>query len=282
MEESVIAEVRSALASHGLRPGAIVTLSPQSFGRKSGRCTFRVEVANGLVIKARRFESVEEAARLADLRSRVDPSFSPVIARHGSVLLEPWIDGEPLSSVQADARAAEMGALLGHLHATDPPGGRAGLSTQERRERATRQLATLADAGVVATDLAQTLQVELLRCDPGAALQAVVHGDYCPENLVVDPGGRLHVIDNEWLRIDAAGVDLGRTYSRWLMSDDVWRRFMGGYRTVAPADPGPLRFWLIVMAVSGAVVRLQKSTAELAVPLTRLRALAAARASSQT
>src|ERR1700687_3653484 len=280
MEESVVAEVRCALASHGVQHSKIETLSPRSFGKKSGRCTFRVEMANGSVIKARCFESVEEASRLADLRSRVDASFSPVIARYGTVLLEPWIDGEPLSAAQAEARAEEIGALLGRLHATNLSGMHDRVSTQRRREQATGQLARLAEAGVVSPELTETLQAELRQCEPRAALKTVGHRDYCPENLVVDRGGYLHVVDNEWLHIDAAGVDLGRTYARWPMPDDVWQRFMRGYLTTAPCDPGPLRFWLIVMAAAGAIVRLHKSPAELAVPLARLHQLGAARAPS--
>jgi Ser/Thr protein kinase RdoA (MazF antagonist) len=277
MEQDVIAEVQSALASHGLRWRRIETLSPASFGRKSGRYSFRVDLATGSVIKARRFESAEEAARLADLRGRIDAAFAPVVARYGAVLLESWIEGEGLWSAQAQAqaRAEEVGALLGRLHATELSEMHGPISTRERRERAIFQLTTLAESGVISAELAETLHADLLRRDPATAAQTVVHLDYCPENLVVDPGGRLHVVDNEWLRIDAPGVDLGRTYSRWLVPEDVWTRFMRGYSTTAPFDPGPLRFWLIAMAAAGAIIRLKKSPAELAVPLARLHELAA-------
>jgi len=276
MEENAVAAVRSALARQGLQCLKIETLSPQGFGKKTGRCTFRIEATNGTLLKARCLESIEEAVRLVEVRSRVSPSFSPVLARHGSVLLEPWIAGDQLSLTLAAARAEEMGSLLGCLHATDLGVKQDCISTQERRERAAGQLATLAQSRVLSTDLSENLRAELHRCDPIQAPSVLVHMDYCPENLVVDPGGSLHVIDNEWLRIDAAGADLGRTYSRWLMTDDAWKRFMDGYSKTAPAHPGPLRFWQIVMAAAGAIVRLRKSAEELAEPLTRLRELAGA------
>ena len=34
------------------------------------------------------------------------------------------------------------------------------------------------------------------------------------------------MIDNEWLGVDAAGVDLGRSWSRWPLPDAAWRRFL--------------------------------------------------------
>jgi Ser/Thr protein kinase RdoA (MazF antagonist) len=275
LDENVIIEARSVLENLGLQWRHIATLSPGASGRKSSRRTLRIELADGSAIKIRCLESVEEASRLADCRSRLNPAFVPIIVRHGAMLLEPWIDGEELSPSRAAARAEETGALLGRLHATELLDTPQPAATRGRRDRAAEQLATLAESGVISADLSQALQVELLRADPGEAQQTMVHLDYCPENLVVDPGGGLHVVDNEWIRIDASGLDLGRTYARWPMTADVWERFLRGYLTTAPFNPGPLRFWMIVMAAAGAMIRRQKSFAELASPLARLHQLAA-------
>lgn len=276
MEENALADVDAALACHGLRRRTIAALSPPSFGKKRERRAFRIELTDGSAITARRFESAAEATRLAELRGRLPAPFTPIIACHGPVLLEHWIEGQALSTEEADTRAAEVGALLGRLHATALPDGNAEIATAGWRERGIAKLAVLVEARVISDELTQVLQAELVRCDPGTAPRAVVHRDYCPENIIVDPAGRLHLIDHEWLGIDAAGADLGRTYCRWLMPQDAWRRFMCGYLTTAPADPGPLRFWMIAIAAAGAVVRLRKSAAELAVPLRRLHELAAA------
>jgi Ser/Thr protein kinase RdoA (MazF antagonist) len=277
MEENVFTEARSALARHHLECRHIELLSPRAAGKGSGRLTLRAELTNGSTIKIRCLESVEAASRLADLRSRTNSSFAPIVAREGAVLIESWIDGEELSPEQAAARAHELGAILGGLHATTLPAGRHTVSTHERLERATGQLEQLADSGVLSSESSEVLQGDLRRTDPGESLQTLVHLDYCPENLVVDSIGSLHVVDNEWIGIDAPGVDLGRTCARWWANDEVWARFMTGYRTRAPFDPGPLRFWMIAMAASGAVFRLEnKSAEELAVPLARLRDLAAA------
>jgi Ser/Thr protein kinase RdoA (MazF antagonist) len=274
MDEHVIAEARSVLEKCRLQYRQIAVLSPGVSGRKRGRRTLRVELADGTALKMRCLESVEEASRLADVRSRLPPAFAPVIARHGTMLLESWIDGEQLSASRAAARAEEMGALLGSLHATELPEIPPPAATRGRRDRAVEQLATLAASGVIEVDLSQVLRAELLRTDPGEAPQTMVHLDYCPENLVIDATGRLHVVDNEWIGIDAAGLDLGRTYARWPMTADVWERFLSGYLTTAPFDPRPLRFWMIIMAVAGVMIRRQRSVGELADPLARLRQLA--------
>jgi thiamine kinase-like enzyme len=102
----------------------------------------------------------------------------------------------------------------------------------------------------------------------------LVHLDFCPENLVTDRAGRLHVIDNEWLCIDAAGVDLGRTWSRWALPDSAWQAFTSGYASRAPEAPTALRFWLIAMAARSAGLRLAGPAEGLALSLARLRALA--------
>ena len=93
--------------------------------------------------------------------------------------------------------------------------------------------------------------------------------------MVIDAGGRLHVVDNEWLTVAPAGLDLGHTFSRWPMSADAWGRFLHAYRSASPGDPGPLAFWKIVAALTSARIRLAKAPARLAVPLGLLRRFAA-------
>lgn len=274
-DEHGIAEARSVLENCGLQYRQIATLSPPASGRKRGRYTVRVDLTDGSTIKLRCLGSVEEASRLADIRSRLDPAFAPVIARHGSMLLESWIDGEELSLTRAAARAEETGAILGRLHATELPAKPPPFATRGRRERARDALATLAESRIISVAMSQALQAELLRTDPREVPQVLVHLDYCPENLVVDFDGGLHVVDNEWIGVDAPGVDLGRTYARWPMTAEVWERFLAGYVTTARCDPGPLRFWMIAMAVAGVMIRRHKSLEEREGPLTRLHQLAA-------
>lgn len=275
MDREFLAEIRAALAAAGVRDCRLAILSLPGFGRKGGRLSCRVDVAGGSVLKARRLESRAEAARLVEIRAPLDRSFAPVIGRHESVLLEEWIEGATVTPEVAAERAEEVGALLGLLHAAVPAGESAPVSTGERLERVMRQLVELESAGAVSAGQANALRAALVEHDPGTAPRAVVHLDYCPENLVVDRQGRLHSIDNEWMRIDCPGVDLGRTYGRWPMPEDVWRRVLRGYETSSPFAADGLVFWQIAMAVAGAGLRLRRSAEDLSQPLERLRRLAA-------
>jgi Ser/Thr protein kinase RdoA (MazF antagonist) len=274
MADPETAQLPDLLASHGLRCAKLESLSPPGRGKKAGRRALRVETQDGRVLKVRIFESAEEAAALAALRARVEVGFLPAIERRGRLLLEAWIEGERLSPAQAEARAEELGSLLGRLHAARPSDAPARVSTRERRERAQADLAQLVSAGALRPEICEALRGEIARRDPGNAPAALVHLDFCPENLVVDAAGRLHVIDNEWLCVDAAGVDLGRTWSRWPLADVAWQAFLSGYRSTAPAEPEALRFWLIAMAARGASIRLARPAETLAVPLARLGELA--------
>jgi len=268
------AALSDLLASHGLRCAKLESLSPAGSGRKAGRRALRLETLEGRVFKLRLLESAEEAVALATLRARVDVSFLPPIEQRGPLLLEPWIEGERLSPAQAEVRSRALGSLLGRLHASRPADAPASVSCRERRDRALEDLARLSSAGVLPADAGLALQRELARRDPGSAPAVLVHRDFCPENLVTDAAGELHLIDNEWLGVDAAGVDLGRTWSRWPVTDLAWQDFLNGYAGAAPEPPSALRFWQIAMAARGASLRLEGPADALALPLARLRELA--------
>jgi Ser/Thr protein kinase RdoA (MazF antagonist) len=277
--EPALAEVRSLLAGQGFAGARIEALAPPGTGRRAGRWSLRVETADGRVWKLRRLESPAEAARLSALRARVDapflPSMTPLAqgtppAAGGAFLAEPWVEGEPLSPALAEARAEELGALLGRLHAATPadalagaePGAAARAAAEERAERARADLAELARSGRLPGASAGRLRRLLDAAAPAAVAAAgagsvLVHRDFCPENIVLDRAGELHVVDNEWLGLDAAGVDLGRTWSRWAIPDGAWQRFLRGYAATAPRALGPaqvLRFWQVAMAARGALV----------------------------
>jgi hypothetical protein len=276
LTDSEIAALSDLLAGHRLRAAKLESLSPPGAGRKAGRCTLRVETHEGRVFKLRRLESAEAAAELAGLRARVGLGFLPPMQRHGALLLEPWIEGETLSPSRAEALAAELGGLLGRLHAARPTDAPARVSTAERRGQALADLARLVSAGLLPAAGAERLRGRLASGDPGSAPAVLVHRDFCPENLVMDPDGGLHLIDNEWLGVDAAGVDLGRSFARWPLSEAGWQSFLAGYAGEAPAPPEAVPFWLIALAARSACVRLSAPAEALALPLARLAELASA------
>ncbi|MGH3054371.1 MAG: phosphotransferase family protein, partial [Gaiellaceae bacterium] len=171
---------------------------------------------------------------------------------------------------------ADAGALLGRLHASalaaDVPST---CSTRTWCDDANADLEILCNAGKLTAAEAAALRAEILRRDPETAGAALVHTDFCAENMLIDTRGCLRVIDNERLSIEPPGYDLGRTFDRWPMSAAAWQRFRGGYRSSAPAEPQSIGFWKIVVALVGARIRFKYTPARLGASLVLLRRLAA-------
>src|SRR5215211_2854331 len=92
-------EVAAALSALGAEPvgASIVTGLHQ---RGSDRATFRIALADGRVLKARRAVRPSRAPRSAALLDALaDPHFPPVLAVAGRVTIEAWIDGIPVSEL---------------------------------------------------------------------------------------------------------------------------------------------------------------------------------------
>jgi Ser/Thr protein kinase RdoA (MazF antagonist) len=251
-------DVEDALERHGLRRRRVELVSPLR-ERKGIRFAYRVDTAEGRTIKARHFGSSGDARRHFELRAGLEAAFAPALANYGSVVLEEWVEGVPLAELDTDARAEEAGALLGSLHAR-PIGPRVppDVSTRRWAEGAESDLATLTSARALGPDEAARLRAEVRRRDPRSARAALIHLDFCAENMLIDPHGKLRIIDNELLGINPAGLDLGRTFHRWPMPEAAWHRFLRGYRSSAPREPEAIGFWKISAALTGTRVFLQR------------------------
>lgn len=259
----VEAEVTAALERHGFRVERLLPIS--AFGaEKRGRHAFRADCADGAAVKARYLAEPEVAVRLGELREGLDPAFAPVIGRDGATLIEEWVDGRDLAAEEAGERAAEAGAILGALHARPLPDGDARRPSTEWLATARSDLALLVGGDEVAETAAAALEARLADADPGSFAAALIHRDFCPENLIVDRDGDLRVIDNEWFMVGPPGIDLGRTHHRWPapVPPAVWGRFLDGYRTAAP-EPPALEFWFIAATLWGARVYMQHKPARL-------------------
>jgi Ser/Thr protein kinase RdoA (MazF antagonist) len=255
----VARDIAEALDQYGLRPARIELVSPLR-ERKGIRFAYRADTDDGHSVKVRHFATGEDARRHFELRAGLEAAFAPALARYGSVLIEEWVEGLPLTELDGDGRAEEAGALLGRLHGrqlgADLPSR---ISTRKWRDGAESDLEVLSAAGTLTLAEAARLRAEIERRDPGAARTALIHLDFCVENMLIDRRGKLRVIDNELLSINPAGLDLGRTFHRWPMSERAWIRFFEAYRSSAPSEPEPTGFWRIAAALTGTRVFLQRS-----------------------
>jgi Ser/Thr protein kinase RdoA (MazF antagonist) len=261
-------------------PIEVEPLSPLRPASPLARTAYRVRRADGLSLKVRRALTPAVAERAeAILREVDDPRFPRVLGRHGALLVEEWVEGTPLEAGAAtDAHLAEAGDLLGRLHARATFSG---APLPVRRETAplvaetASYLFDLRAVGAIDRDGARRLLEEAGESDPGEAETGICHDDLCAENMVVDAGGRLRVVDNERVSLAPLDGDLARTFYRWPMDARARERFLAAY--AEHRNPGrALRdepFWTLVTVVRSAHVRVIRLRRGEAKPLAALAAL---------
>ena len=228
---------------------------------RSNRATFRITLADGSEIKARRFDSTFEAVRVARLTQHLNNPLVPAaIAQRGATVIEPWIEGRPL--VAADLAPNELhacGALLATIHlAIVPPGsdGEVAVARRERESRLADNLRGLLAAGTLDEAFVRRIHAAAEPVPPMPAI-GLIHGDFCAENLVRTNAGRIISVDNETMRFEALEYDLARSWYRWPMSAAQTRSFLDGYASRRSVDSFQRHFsyWAICALVDAAVFR---------------------------
>ena len=127
--------------------------------------------------------------------------------------------GTPVDRLElSDAHLAAGAALLAAIHLSKVPDRlpqARTVSTEGARVGIETALRALLDAGAVEEPVARRLRAAAALGDPRTAPAGITHTDLCAENLVVDPRGMVRAVDNEGLRIEPTGFDLGRVWYRW-------------------------------------------------------------------
>ena len=287
MSQALDQEIAAALDRSGLRVRGFRRISPIR-PAEPRRSVYRIDLDSGRTIKARLVPDEETARRLFKICRALPEAFAPAFGCHGAVLLEDWIDGEELGDKPpSDAQLIEAGSLLAQLHAMPVVAGcwvHDMRSTAARREKADAGLLEVLAAGEIDEENALLIRRALERLDPGRAVFGLAHTDLCGENMVVDRAGRLRVVDNERVGVDALGFDVARTWYRWALPAPAWERLRSTYAARAPFTE-PLEtfdFWSVVAVVHSAAIRLRKDRARAHVPLDRLRRMAATIGDRQT
>ena len=253
-------DVNAALVTLGLDVTSMELVSP--LGPQKGiRFAYRIDTADGQTVKARHFDTAEDAARQHALRNELDAAFAPVLERCGAVLIEEWVDGTLLGELDPSPWYEPAGALLGRLHRV---GCDAGVTpTRSWTESARSDLELLESAHELTTAEGRALRAHLDVGDPGQAQLGLIHRDFCADNFVIDPTGALRVIDNELFGIDPIGFDLGRTFHLWPMDDAARTAFDRGYRSAGPPPSDAEGYWRVVAALVGGRVFLTRSRVRL-------------------
>jgi aminoglycoside phosphotransferase len=249
------------------------------------RATFRLELADGRTLKGRRLADTAHAKRIAVIRATIEgspvcASLPRVIAWRGEALLEEWFEGRSVGGPSWPADATRRAAsLLGLLHdlevpaALEPPAEASLAATHVQRLRNTlRELESL--GALPARHAASLLELALARA-PSRATTGFVHGDLCPENIVLDPAGQVRLVDSETLAVDACEHDLARTWYRWPAAPQEREAFCTGYgdRGAGERFLAHRSFWLVAALASAARFRLSACTRDPLLPVRRLETL---------
>ena len=247
------ADVGNALNTFGFHTRSIVQIG----GWRAGRATYRIALADGRVIKARRHQGRLRGERAAEFtRALNDSGFPAPLAVVGRVTLEWWVEGTPLTDRRMNRAIVDAAArLLRRLHAVESLSGR---RIRQRRsvspliDRNDRLLDELRSADEIDARARRRLGDVVRRGLPRGAVRGLTHNDFCAENLIETPAG-LVCIDNEAVTLGFLDEDLARTWCRWAMPAWAWSRFRD--MAASGGDPVPASTelaWRTVAAVRDA------------------------------
>ena len=246
----------------------------------ASRATFRLEFADGRILKGRRCQTSGQAAQIERLGRLLDPRYFPrVLARQGPALLTEWVAGRPLMPGDITvARLRACGTILAEVHRTpiaDQERAAASSSILAWRRTLMDGLVALTRCGALRPGEQEAAAALAARSTPPHPTLCLTHGDFCEQNIVLDQRAELHVVDNENLGVQPVEYDLARTWYLWPMKTAERTAFVGGYALDEPLArfTAHFDFWTTLVLVESARFRLRHRTADPSVPLRRLRSL---------
>jgi aminoglycoside phosphotransferase len=224
---------RLSRATHArLAKAGVIVVGERLLARSGDALAWRLEVADGGTVKLRRFPRALDARRVgAYLALAHGVGLPQPLWQEDRLLLTEFVVGTSLDVVlrQRGAHEArwvrEAGRLLAALHAV-PVNRRHARPLRGLRRSASLGPALLAERGLMSSEAAA--RFERLR-PPRNPPVSLTHGDLCPENLIVEPGGRLRVIDEERLAVRHSAFDLARAVQRWRLDRRLERVLLAGY-----------------------------------------------------
>jgi aminoglycoside phosphotransferase (APT) family kinase protein len=271
------ADLRAAL---GMLDAAVAGIAPVvGLGYPGYRVyAYRVDLADGRVVKARLFTQAGECERTEYVARCLGPCIvTQPLARFGTALVTEWAEGVP--PAQSDAVLRRCGALLARAHNTPLPHDapsipRLGLDTRWQRLR--DRAAHLAQAGVLTHgDVATLLDIAQRSAPSVTTTTGFVLHDFTAQNIIVGAADDPILIDHDGLNIGTHDFDLARTWYRWPLPAAQLRCLLAGYASLRDIEPFLTHFpyWAVDALVAALKFRLSRDIRGTAEPLTRLRGL---------
>lgn len=276
--------VRRALAARGLPVLRAVRLPGHGHA-----ATFTLDLVDGRRLKARRYRSAADAARVERCIGTPGAHSLPrPVARIGRWLAVEFVEGTTLDRHLRDApREARLrfvraaGRMLARLHAVPSPA--MPVTPRSRYPRViTLVVRRLARQGRLPARAGEALRT--LSC-PTAPQVGLTHGDACPENLVRTPSGRLRAIDEERVAVRPVAYDIARAICRWPLDAGEERAWLSGY-AAGGGDTGEFlrhrAFWIAAALATSAAYRMRYRPGALGPIVKSLKSLATAIAFTAT
>jgi len=242
------------------------------------RSSFKLRLDDGSWIKARIFETAHEALNVRKLREYiVSKHFPMIIDVLERVMLIQWIEGKPLLEKDWDSSLLKTASRIqAFLHWVPIPlnQNEQGLADMQfYHDILDQRIGFLSSMGYL-SDMDRSLIREVIRGSDSTRPEiGLCHGDYCAENMILDPKGQLFIIDLETLSISATVYDLARTLYRWPLSTAQRRYYLDAYQAHHSAEDfiQAMAFWMIFVLVQSAEFRSRGKTGGLQRPLLLLK-----------
>jgi hypothetical protein len=186
-----------------------------------------------------------------------------------AAVLEPWVNAPVLSDVPLTRSICRRaGRLLGVVGARADKKGRAAIRSGSQRIPALESdICYLVDKNAIRLEDGKRLLAQAVKQAPNQIEYGFVHGDICPENLVLVEG-RPYSIDNGLVKFDALDLDLARTP----MSSPERTAFVSGYQAhrSAASYHDHKAYWKIEVLCRAAAFQHQWNSSDAAPTLKRL------------
>lgn len=262
-----------------LEPQGVEVVAVQGLGvpwPAGAKATWWVRFTDGSEAKARVFRTPSQMERFLVLRQVLGdhPGLSRVLGAQGRALLEEWVPGATLEGIDPDQEQLEQAAaLLAALHRAIPPQNLPpGWSRAVAPDALAGSLAQLHEAGALTAGEAEALTAMLYPLHVAPRTQAILHGDFCGENLVSHATRGMVSIDHEWLEVGPAEYDLGRCFQRWGLAPAARQDFLRAYREVGgPATVTHIAAWELAAEIISAGIRVTNGRPGADIPLQALR-----------
>ncbi|MFC1668339.1 aminoglycoside phosphotransferase family protein [Chlamydiota bacterium] len=242
------------------------------------RGVFKLILADGRILKARRFPRPEEAHNMMRLSLFLEMRYFPRgLLFHGRGVFIEWIEGKSFNVLEDKIDIVqEGGKIQGILHATSLPEELYEQSHSEYhywKNRLEKKISYLVEHGFLRYPEGKRLFKAASIYQEQSLSLGLIHGDFCVENMIINTQNEISVIDIESISVTALAYDIARTTLRWKMNSQQHERFLNSYVMVSIFEEflKGFSFWIILVLVESAIFYVQGRMVHLRNALVQLR-----------